>query len=121
MSGELLEEWEAAERRKETGMVGRERGNNERAGGLGKTQKEGQRCDRTEEHQEVVGGEEDWQTCESEQHPGEPVKNPPRNCATVSASQTATIDMMSGGVTTSCATESKCLPSQTAAVADAGW
>ena len=38
--------------------------------GLGKLQKEGQRGDRAEEHQEV-------QTRESEEHPGEPVKNPP--------------------------------------------
>ena len=50
--------------------------------GLGKLQKEGQRCDRAEEHQEVVGKvEEEGQTRESEQHPGEPVKNPPGEIA----------------------------------------
>ena len=54
-------------------------------------------------------GEEEVQTRESEQ--GEPVKNPPGEIeVTVSESQTAIIDMMSGGVTTSCATESKCPP-----------
>ena len=63
--------------------------------GLGKLQKEGQRSDRAEEHQEVMGkGEEDVQTRESEQHPGEPVKKSPWR------SQTTIIDMMSGGVTT---------------------
>ena len=46
--------------------------------GLGKKKKEGQRGDRAEEHQEVVGkGEEEVQTRESEQHLGEPVKNRP--------------------------------------------
>ena len=46
--------------------------------GLGKTQKEGQRRDRTEEHQGVVEqGKEVVQARESEKHPGEPVKNPP--------------------------------------------
>ena len=45
--------------------------------GLGKSQKE-ERGDRAEEHQEAVGkGKEEVQTHESEQHPGESVKNPP--------------------------------------------
>ena len=45
---------------------------------LGNLQKEGQLCDKAEEHQEVVGkGEEEVQTRESEKHPGEPVKNHP--------------------------------------------
>ena len=44
---------------------------------LGNLQKEGQLCDKAEEHQEVVGkGEEEAQTRESEQHPGEDVKTP---------------------------------------------
>ena len=42
--------------------------------GLGKLQKEGQRGDKAEEHQEVVGkGKEEGQTRESEKHSGEPV------------------------------------------------
>ena len=45
---------------------------------LGKLQKEGQRCNTAEEHQEVVvKGEGEGQTNESEKHSGEPVKNPP--------------------------------------------
>ena len=54
--------------------IGRE-SNSERAG-LGKTQKENQWSDSTEEHLRVVGkGEEGMQAHQSEQHPGELVKN----------------------------------------------
>ena len=44
---------------------------------LGKLQKEGQRGDRAEEHQEMVGKGEEGQTRVSEKHSGESVKNPP--------------------------------------------
>ena len=45
--------------------------------GLGKLQQESRRGDTAEEHQEVVGKDEEGQTRESEMHSGEPVKNPP--------------------------------------------
>ena len=67
--------------------------------GLGKEQ-EGQRGDRAEGRQQVVGKvEEVVQMCE------EP---PWRNWVTASESQIAIMDMMLGGVTTSCVMESKC-------------
>ena len=52
------------------------RGSNSERAGLGKTQKENQWSDSTEEHLRVVGkGEEGMQAHQSEQHPGELVKN----------------------------------------------
>ena len=48
-------------------------------------------------------------------------EEPPwRNWVTASESQTAIMDMMLGGVTTSCATESKCPPSHDCKRAAAG-
>ena len=45
--------------------------------GLGKLQKEGQRCDKVEDISGGGKGEEEVQTRESEQHSKKPVKNSP--------------------------------------------
>ena len=60
------EQWKAAERRKETEAADWEKEQQCTGCGFGKTQKESQRSDRTEEHQRVVGkGEEEVQAHES--------------------------------------------------------
>ena len=101
----------AAERQKGTEGTGR-RSNSEWAGGLGSNRRVNG-GDRAQGRQEVGkgggGGADAW--CE------EP---PWRNWVTESESQTAIMDMMLGGVTTSCATESKCPPSQDCKRAAAG-
>ena len=93
---------------------------------LGKIQREGYRSERTAEYLEVVERRRRWckrvnrsattgregMTCEEALW---------RNCVTMSESQTAIIDIMSGSVTPSSATKSKCPPWHDCNSSAAGW